>query len=75
MKVSKPIEIEMPTYILRLEGSILTITPIAIHTDAGHGPTTRTLCDPVQRMASFGLDSADKHPEAIIADLMRELAK
>jgi hypothetical protein len=74
MTISKPIEIETTTYRLRLEGSVLTITPILVHIEPGER-TLRELGPEVQRMASRGNDNPDEWSWAIVADLMRELAK
>jgi hypothetical protein len=73
MKISKPIEVETTTYRLRLEGRVVTITPIIIHTDPNDS-TLRELGPETQRSAECG-NTPSEWPWAIVADLMRELAK
>lgn len=76
MRISKPIEIEENTFRLRLEGSILTVTPIIVTTHPNE-PTDKRDGTPAQKNAAQGILGIgdEPNPYAIIAHLMKELAK
>lgn len=77
MRVSKPIEIDAGPYLLRLEGSILTVTQRVKHIEANNqGPVETYDKIPFERtIGGSSCEGVESYPWDVVAHLMRELAK